>query len=59
MVYDIGIYWDRGQSKLKQGWIAGNLFAKIHGDEQTKRLRLEAGRLLMEGKGTVSLRRKQ
>ena len=59
MVYDIGIYWDRGQSKLKQGLIAGNLFAKIRGDEQTKRLRVEAGRLLMEGKGTVTLRRKQ
>ena len=59
MVYDIGIYWDRGQSKLKQGWIAGNLFAKIRGDEQTKLLRVEAGRLLMKGKGTVTLRRKQ
>jgi hypothetical protein len=58
MVYDIGIYWDRGQSKLVQGWIAGNLFARISGREQIKLLRREAGRLLSEGKGTVTLRRK-
>ena len=59
MVYDIGIYWDRGQSKLKQGWIAGNLFAKIKGTEQIQLLRKEAGRLLTEGAGSVTLRRKQ
>ena len=59
MVYDIGIYWDRGQSKLKQGWIPGNLFARVRGDEQVKRLRAEAGRLLTEGPGQVTLRRKQ
>jgi len=58
MVYDIGIYWDRGQSKLQQGWIPGNLFARIRGVEQIRRLRGEAGRLLMEGDGTVILRRK-
>ncbi|MHC4717087.1 MAG: DUF3830 family protein [Planctomycetota bacterium] len=58
MVYDIGIYWDRGQSKLKQGWIPGNLFARIRGAEQLKQLRVEAGRLLMEGGGMVVLRRK-
>ena len=58
MVYDIGIYWDRGQSKLKQGWIAGNLFARVNGREQIKILRGEAGRLLTEGSGTVILRRK-
>jgi hypothetical protein len=59
MVYDIGIYWDRGQSKLKQGWIAGNLFARIRGPEQITLLRVEAGRLLMEGRGKVTLRRRQ
>ncbi len=58
MVFDIGIYWDRGQSKLKQGWIPGNLFAQIKGREQVQILRKEAGRLLMEGAGTVVLRRK-
>jgi hypothetical protein len=58
MVYDIGIYWDRGQSKLKQGWIPGNLFARIGGREQIRRLRVEAGRLLMNGSGTVTLRRR-
>ncbi len=58
MVYDIGIYWDRGQSKLKQGWIPGNLFARIRGGEQIARLRAEAGRLLTGGKGSVTLRRR-
>ena len=58
MVYDIGIYWDRGQSRLKQGWIAGNLFARVRGAEQIKLLRAEAGRLLTEGDGRVTLRRK-
>lgn len=58
MVYDIGIYWDRGQSKLKQGWIPGNLFASVNGREQLAILRREAGRLLTEGTGTVTLRRK-
>jgi len=57
-VFDIGIYWDRGQSKLRQGWIPGNLFARIEGKEQIKILRQEAGRLLMEGSGNVILRRK-
>jgi len=59
MVYDIGIYWDRGQSKLRQGWIPGNLFARVRGDEQIRRLRQEAGRLLLEGEGEVTLRRKE
>lgn len=57
-VFDIGIYWDRGQSKLRQGWMPGNLFARIEGAEQIKILRVEAGRLLMEGSGSVILRRK-
>ena len=59
MVYDIGIYWDRGQSKLKQGWIAGNLFARVSGADQIATLRREAGRLLTEGDGKVTLRRKR
>ncbi len=62
MVYDIGIYWDRGQSKLKQGWIPGNLFARVKGADEIGILRREAGRLLSEetgeGAGTVTLRRK-
>ena len=59
MVYDIGIYWDRGQSKLRQGWIPGNLFARVNGQEQVERLRREAARLLLEGSGMVTLRRKE
>jgi hypothetical protein len=59
MVYDIGIYWDRGQSKLKQGWVAANLFARVSDAEHRKILRQEAGRLLLEGPGTVILRRKE
>ncbi|NLE46110.1 MAG: DUF3830 family protein [Chloroflexi bacterium] len=58
MIYDIGIYWDRGQSKLKQGWIPANLFARIAGREQIALLRKEAGRLLLEGDGKITLRRK-
>ena len=58
MIYDIGIYWDRGQSKLKQGWMAANLFARIEGREQIALLRKEAGRLLLEGEGEITLRRK-
>lgn len=59
MIYDIGIYWDRGQSKIKQGWIAGNLFARIKGQDQIRLLRREAGRLLVEGSGKVTLRRRE
>jgi hypothetical protein len=58
MVYDIGIYWDKGQSKLTQGWIAGNLFAQVGGAEQKEILRREAGYLLIEGTARVTLRRK-
>ena len=57
-IYDIGIYWDRGQSKLIQGWIAGNLFAQVKGKEQIQILRHEAGRLLLGEECTVILRRK-
>jgi hypothetical protein len=59
MIYDIGIYWDRGQSKLKQGWIPGNLFARVEGKEQIETLRREAGRLLAGEKCTVTLRRRE
>ncbi len=58
MIYDIGIYWDRGQSKLAQGWVPGNLFARVSGKDQIKLLRQEAGRLLLDGEGRVTLRRK-
>ncbi|MCJ7737173.1 MAG: hypothetical protein MUQ10_07660, partial [Anaerolineae bacterium] len=34
MIYDIGIYWDRSRSMLKQRWIAENLFAPLGGREQ-------------------------
>ena len=58
MVHDIGIYWGRGQSKLKQGWIAGNLFARIADREQLSILRQQAGRLLTGQEETVTLRRR-
>ena len=58
MVYDIGIYYDRGCSKLKQGWIPGNLFAKIADRKDIQVLRKIAGRLLQEGPEEVILRRK-
>ena len=58
MIYDIGIYWDRGQSKIKAGWLCGNLFAHIADREQIKTLRHQAGRLLMGETETVTLRRK-
>jgi hypothetical protein len=57
MVYDVGIYWDRGQSKLAQGWVPGNLFARVHGPEQIETLRVEAGRLLTGGRTRVTLAR--
>src|SRR5919197_5760151 len=28
-IFDIGIYYGRGCSKLAQGWIPGNLFARV------------------------------
>jgi len=59
MVYDIGIYWDRGQSKLQQGWMPGNLFAQVRGPEQIQTLRREAGRLLVGEETTVVIRRKE
>jgi len=58
MIHDIGIYWDRGASKLKQGWIPANLFARVETREQIEILRREAGRLLMGEEQTVILRRK-
>jgi hypothetical protein len=58
MVYDIGIYWDRGQSKIAQGWIAGNLFARVNGADQLELLRKEAGRMLLGGDTTVVIRRR-
>jgi hypothetical protein len=58
MVYDIGIYWDRGQSKIDQGWIAGNLFARVNGADQLELLRKEAGRMLLGGDTTIIIRRR-
>ena len=58
MIYDIGIYYDRGCSKLKQGWIPWNLFAKIADPKDIQLLRKIAGRLLQEGPEEVILRRK-
>ena len=58
MVYDIGIYYDRGCSKLKQGWIPGNLFARVADRNDVGKLRKIAGRLLQEGAEEVVLRRR-
>ena len=59
MIYDIGIYWDRGQSKVKAGWLCGNLFARLAGRDQLETLRRQAGRLLTGEEETVTLRRKE
>jgi hypothetical protein len=58
MVYDIGMYWDRGQSKLRQGWIPGNLFAQVRGKEQIAVLRKQASRLLAGEDVRVTLRKR-
>jgi hypothetical protein len=58
MIYDIGIYYDRGCSKLRQGWIPGNLFARIADRKDIQVLRKIAGRLLQEGQEELILRRK-
>lgn len=58
MVFDIGIYYDRGCSKLKQGWIPGNLFARLTNKEDLQALRKIAGRLLQGGSEYVILRRR-
>ena len=58
MIYDIGIYWDRGQSKVAAGWLCGNLFARLADPADVTKLRREAGRLLAGEQTTITLRRK-
>lgn len=50
-VYDIGIYYGRGCSKLRQGWIPGNLFARLASRDDVRTV------LSMGGEMSVVLRR--
>ena len=57
-VCDIGIYYGRGCSKLRQGWIPGNLFARVSGGEDLAKLRAIGAELLGGAELEVVLRRK-
>jgi hypothetical protein len=56
-VYDIGIYYGRGCSKLRQGWIPGNLFARLATAADLARLTAVGADLLGGHEVEVILRR--
>jgi hypothetical protein len=58
-IFDIGIYYGRGCSKLRQGWIPGNLFARIAAPEDIRKLEAIAGELLTVRELDLILRRKE
>src|SRR5262245_18756402 len=45
-IFDIGVYYGRGCSKLKQGWIPGNLFARLVDPGEIKALERVGATLL-------------
>jgi Protein of unknown function (DUF3830) len=55
-IFDIGIYYGRGCSKLAQGWIPGNLFARVTDREGLRRLEAVASDLLKVRSLPVTLR---
>jgi Protein of unknown function (DUF3830) len=55
-IFDVGIYYGRGCSKLAQGWIPGNLFARVTDREGLRRLEAVASQLLEGGTLPVTLR---
>jgi len=57
-VFDIGIYYGRGCSKLRQGWIPGNLFARVTSREDIKKLEAVAAELLTVRAMDVVLQRR-
>ena len=58
MVFDIGIYYGRGCSKLRQGWIPGNRFARVAERDGIRQLETAAADLLKGSAVDVVLRRK-
>jgi len=58
-VFDLGIFYSRGQSRIAPGWLPGNLFARLlGGDEAIRRLELVASDLLRGGDVEIILRRR-
>ena len=62
-LFDIGIYYSRGCSKIRQGWMPGNLFARLSSPQEIRKLEQVAAALLQGGSGLdyhldVTLRRK-
>jgi hypothetical protein len=57
MVYDIGLYYAYGASKIDQGWIAGNLFARVLGQNVIRQIEELAADLLANGPQEVLIRR--
>jgi hypothetical protein len=58
-VFDLGIFYSRGQSRIAPGWIPGNLIARVlGGDEAIRRLELIASDLLRGESVEVILRRR-
>jgi hypothetical protein len=56
-VFDIGIYYGRGCSKLRQGWIPGNLFARLAGPDDLREITAVGAELLSKPALNVVLRR--
>ena len=56
-IFDIGIYYGRGCSKLAQGWIPGNLFARVVDRGEIKKLEAVAADLLKVRSIGVTLKR--
>jgi hypothetical protein len=55
-IFDVGIYYGRGCSKLAQGWIPGNLFARLTDRGEIRRLEAVASDLLKVRSLPVTLR---
>jgi len=58
-VFDIGIYYNRGCSKLKQGWMPGNLFARVLDPDDIAKLKIVASDLLAGKEIDVVLKRQE
>ena len=56
-IFDVGIYYGRGCSKLAQGWIPGNLFARVVDRGEIKKLEAVAADLLKVRSIGVTLKR--
>jgi len=59
-VYDLGIFYSQGQSRLPSGWLPGNRVGRVlGGDEAIRKLELIAADLLRGQPIEVTLRRRQ